>query len=153
MPLAEKSSRRNLDFALSRRAFFPALLREAWVLSGVFEGKPAFALSELGNLSDDQLAGLIPMIVPAFAVYVEGEWVVGRHKKTGTKMQLFPAEKESVLALNLFNGKVTLAAAGSRLAQQLGWDEAQGFACVKDLFLSLVSHLVCAPRNPLEPEE
>jgi hypothetical protein len=93
------------------------------------------------------------MILPTGAVYVEGERVVGRYKKTGIKIDLFPAERESVLALNQFNGKVTLATAGNRLAQQMGWDEAQGFAYVKDLFLSLVGHLICAPRSSLEFEE
>jgi len=153
LPPAEKSRRHNLDFSLSRRAFFPALLREAWVLSGTLKGKPAFTFSELGDLPDNQLAGLIPMILPTVAVYIDGERVVGRYKRTGTEIELFPAEKENVLALNQFNGKATLATAGSRLAQQMGWDEAQGFAYVKDLFLSLVGHLVCVPRNPLEPEE
>jgi hypothetical protein len=104
-------------------------------------------------LPDEQLAGLIPMILPAFAVYVEGECFVGRHKRTGTKIDLFPADKESVLALNQFNGKTTLAEAGSHLAQHMGWDDVQGFAYVKDLFLLLVSDLVCVPQNSVELEE
>ena len=39
---------------------------------------------------------------------------------------------------------------GSRLAQEMGWDEARSFAHARDLFLSLVQHVVCVPKNPLE---
>jgi hypothetical protein len=151
--LGEKSHDPNLDFSLNRRAFFPALLREVRVLSSTLKGSSSFALSELGHLPDDQLARLIPMIQPAFSVYVEGAQVVGRHRETGTEVELFPAERENVLALNLFTGRITLATAGRRLAQQMDWDEAQGFALVKDLFLLLVSQLVCVPCNSPGPEE
>jgi hypothetical protein len=151
--LAEKTHHHNLDFRLTRRAFLPALVREVRVLSSTLKGDRNLALSELGNLPDEQLAVLRPMILPAFSIYVDGERVVGRHKETGVVIDLFPAEKEGVLTLNQFNGKVTLGAAGGRLAQHMGWDEAQGFAYVKDLFLSLVGHLVCIPQNYVESEE
>jgi len=153
LTLAEKSHQHHLNFSLSRRAFFPALLREVQVLSSALRGSQSFALSGLGNLPDDQLARLIPMILPAFSTHIDGERVVGRHRETGAEVDLFPSEKENVLALNLFDGQTTLGTAGKRLAQQMGWDEVQGFAHVKDLFLTLVGHLVCVPRNSLEFDE
>jgi hypothetical protein len=151
--LVEKTRHHNLDFNLTRRAFFPALVREVRVLGSTLKGDRNPALSELGNLTDEQLAGLMPMILPAFSISVEGERVVGRHKETGVEIDLFLAEKESVLVLNQFNGKATLREVGGRLARHMGWDDARGFAYVKDLFLFLVGHLVCIPQNYVDFEE
>jgi hypothetical protein len=151
--LAERSRRSDLGFSLSRRAFFPALLREARVLSGTLKGGRSYALSELAGLPDDQLARLVPLILPVYAIYVDGERLVGRHAETSAFVELAPSVRENVLALNLFDGQITLGTAGRRLAQQMDWDEARGLAHVKDLFLSLVGRLVCVPRNSPEPEE
>lgn len=151
--MAERSRRSDPDFGLSRRAFFPALFREVQVLSGSLKGGRSYALSELRDLPDDQLARLVPLILPVFAIYVDGERLVGRHAETGVVVELAPSVRENVLALNLFDGQITLGTAGRRLAQQMDWDEARGFAHVRDLFLSWVGRLVCVPRNSPEPEE
>jgi hypothetical protein len=153
MKKGEGSGRSELDFSLSRRAFFPALIREAQVLSGTLKGVRSYPLRELGDLPDDQLADLIPVVQPDFAVLVEGEYLVARHRETGAVVQLVSAVKENVLALNLFDGRATLGTAGRLLARRMGWDGARGFAHVRELFLCLVGHLVCVPLNSPQPQE
>jgi hypothetical protein len=143
----------DLDFALSRRSFFPALLREAKVLSGTLQGVRSYPLRQLSDLPDDQLADLIPVIQPTISVVVEGEYLVGHHKDTDAVVQLVPSVKENVVALNLFDGRITLGTAGRLLARQMGWDGARGFAHVRDLFLSLAGRLICVPLNSPQPQE
>jgi hypothetical protein len=129
------------------------LLREARVLSSTLKGGRSFALSDLGDLPDEQLARLIPLVRPVFAIYVDGEQVVAQHRETGSVAGLAPSTKENVLALNLFSGQINLGTAGRRLAREMGWDEPRGFAHVKDLFFSLVGSLVCIPLNSPQSEE
>jgi hypothetical protein len=129
------------------------LLREARVLSSTLKGGRSFALSGLDDLPDEELARLIPLVRPGFAIYVDGEHVVAQNEKTGDIVDLGPSTKENVVALNHFDGQVNLGAVGRRLAHHMGWDEARGFAHVKDLFLSLVGRLVCVPLNAFESEE
>jgi hypothetical protein len=123
------------------------LLREARVLSSTLKGGRSFALSELAELPDEQLKALIPLVRPVFDVFVEGERLVARHKEAGSIIELGPATREQVMALNLLAAETRLEVAGRRMARQMGWQEERGFAYVKDLFLSLVAHLVCVPLN------
>jgi hypothetical protein len=142
-----------LDFRVSRRAFFPALIREVRVLSATFQGEQTFALSELGDLPDAQLARLIPLVVAGFLFEEQEGRIWARHRERNLAIELCAADRPNRLTLDLFDGEHTLAAAGSLLAQQMGWQPAAGFSHVKALFLDLVGHLVCVPRNPLEPAE
>lgn len=150
--MAGGADRHGLGFDLSRRDFFRALFLEARDLSGVTRGQRSFALSDLAELPDDELARLIPMVQPVFAVYVEDEYILARHGETGNVVELCPSARENILALNLFNGQIGLGTAGRRLALQMEWDESRGYEHVKGLFLSLVGRLICVPRNSLEPE-
>jgi hypothetical protein len=138
---------------MSRRAFLPALVREVRVLSTTARGKRSYELSDLGRLPDSQLARLIPMIHPALAIELVEERLTARHRETGEVVDLVPAVRENVLALNLFDGDLDLGMAGRRLAKQMSWDEAEGFAYAKSLFLSLVGRLVYFPRYSAAPEE
>lgn len=128
------------------------MIRDARVLSSTLKGGRSFALSELGDLPDEELARLFPLVRPGFAIYVDGEHVVAQNRETGDIVELGPSTKENVVALNHFSGEVNLGVVGRRLAHQMGWDEARGFAHVKDLFIALVGRLVCVPLNASEPE-
>jgi hypothetical protein len=141
--------RHDLSFSCDRRTFLPALLREAVVTLGIFKGGQGGRLSELDSLPDDRLAQLKPLVNPAYEIVVEDDCVWGRHKRTGTAFKLFSVEeRESLFTFNLFDGNYTLREAGHLLSEEMGWDEARSFAHARDLFLSLVSHLVCIPKDP-----
>lgn len=145
--------RGDLPFTCSRRGFWRALLNEALVLSDSLRGTPPFKLSELGGLSDNQLAQIKPIISPDYRIFVEQGRVCGREKRTGLVLKLFSIAKQNLLAFNLFDGKHKLGEIGERVSQEMDWDEAKGFAHTRGLFLSLVSRLVCVPKDPIEFDE
>jgi hypothetical protein len=143
---------RRLSFGLSRRAFFRALFLETKDMARALQGNRSFSLWRLGELPDDELARLVPVLQPGLAVTVEGQRLVARRTSTGERLDLAPASPENVLALNLFDGRLTLGTAGRRLASQMEWDRERGFVHVRDLFLELVERLVYLPRNAPEAE-
>lgn len=141
--------RDNLTFSCTRRSFLPALLRETVVTLGMLRGGLGCRLSDLETLPEDQLAQLKPTVNPAYEILVEEDCVWGRHRKTGAMVSLFSmGERENLLAFNLFDGIQDLGQAGRRLAQEMEWEEARGFAHVKEFFLLLVGKLVCVPKDP-----
>lgn len=136
-------------FTCSRREFLPSLLKETIVTLGMLRGGRGGRLSELADLPDEQLALIKPVVNPAFEVHVEEDYVLGRHKETGIILRLFSVEeREHLAAFNLFNGKRNLGQVGRLLAEELDWDETRGFAQACEVFLSLVGHLVCIPKEP-----
>lgn len=141
---------RDLSFVCSRRRFWLALLQEIFVIRGSFKGGQGWQLSELGRLPDDQLARVKPVVHPDCEIFPDQEHLWSRGKQTGVTLKLYPAERENVLALELFDGQHDLGEIGERLAREMGWDQARGFAHARDLFLSLVSRLVCVPKDPLD---
>lgn len=141
----------ELPFKVSRRQFWRALLQEVVVTYGSLKGRPGFALSDLGNLSDQQLARVKPILHPDCETFVEQDYVWSRCEQTEVTLRLFPAERENVVALELFDGQHELGEVGEHLAQEMGWEQAMAFAHARDLFLTLVSQLVCVPKDPLVP--
>lgn len=148
-----KPPRRDLSFTCSRRKLLPALFQEMVVIFGSLKGGQGCRLSDLGSLPDDQLAQIKPAVNPDYEIFVDRGHVCGRSKRTQATLKLFPMEKEYLAAFNLFNGRLNLGEIGARLSQEMGWDEAEGFAQARDLFLSLVRRLVCVPQNPPELDE
>jgi hypothetical protein len=145
----EPTPRRELPFACSRRSFLPALLRETIVTLDMSRGGRGGRLSDLGKLSDDELARIKPLVNPAYEILVQDDQVWARYRATDKVVRLFAAEeKANLVTFNLFDGRHSLGEIGKRLAKEMGWDMAQGFAHTRDLFLTLVSHLVCLPKDP-----
>lgn len=142
-------ARDNAPPRCSRRAFFPALLREATVTLGMLRGWQGGRLSELGSLPDQKLALLKPIVNPDYEIVVEEDCVWGRYRSTGATIRLFDLEERaSLLAFNMIDGKHSLGQIGRHLALEMGWAEARGFAYARDLFLFAASRLVCVPKNP-----
>ena len=136
-------------FTCTRRGFLPVLVREAMVTLGMMRGGQGCRLSELQDMSDEQLSGIKPVVNPAYEIQVEADHVLARYKKTGATVHLFPvAETAALTVFNLFDGRHTLDEAGAYLAGQMGWDKSAGFAYARDLFLCLVADLVCVPKDP-----
>jgi hypothetical protein len=146
--------RRDLEFNISRRAFWKALAQEAFVASRALKGEDSFPLSELGHLPDVHLARIKPVIHPLCEIYVDDGSVCSRYKDTGASVELFPlAQVEDRVTLGMFDGGHTLHEVGIRLSQALAWDEARAFAHARDLFLSLAERMICIPSDPRVPVE
>ena len=145
--MAEDQVPSRLRFPVSRRAFWRALLHEARVASGVLHGGREYRLEDLEALPREQLARLVPEVQPNWALHVEGERLVARGRETGTVLDLLPASKENVLALNLLDGHRTIAGAARRLAREMGWPEDEALGHVRTVFFVLAGALICLPRN------
>jgi hypothetical protein len=147
-----RPDRPSVHFDYSRRTFWRALFQEAQVVSGVLKGGQQCRLEDLDRLPDEVLAAIRPMVHPAYEVFVEGEWVYGRHTEEEILVRLFAtSETWKWVALGMFNGRQTLEEIGARLAQAMEWQRARGFSQALALFLALANHLICIPRDPLEP--
>jgi hypothetical protein len=86
---------------------------------------------------------------PACEILIEKDWLCGRYGGTEGPRRCFSLEeKENLVAFNLFSGQLSLGDIGRRLAGEMGWDEARGFAHAKGVFLSLASQGICTPRDP-----
>jgi hypothetical protein len=145
-------SKRRLDkaFACSRRNVWPALLQELRVWYDSIQGQPGGRLAALRDLDDEQLAKIRPMLNPDYEILVEQDVVCCRAKGVTETRPLFRMKQENLTTFNQFIGQRTLAEIGAQLAQQMGWEQAEGFCYARDLFLDLVDRLVCVPRDPPE---
>lgn len=148
-----KHPRRDLPFTCSRRTFFRALFQEAAVIRGSLKGKPGFRLSELGSLPDDELAQVKPMVHPQYEIFTDEGNVWARYKlKERAPLKLFSTEeRENLVPFTMFDGQHTLGEISSHLAQEMGWTQVRALAHVRDLFLSLVTPMICVPADPPEP--
>jgi len=101
-------------------------------------------------MDDEQLAEIKPILNPQYEILVEQNYICCRLDGTSKTRQLFRMTRENLATFNQFTGKRTLAEIGAQLARQMGWEESDGFAYARNLFLALVDRLVCVPRDPPE---
>jgi hypothetical protein len=141
----------ELPIKVSRRRFWRALLQEVVVTYGSLKGRPGYALSDLGRLSDQQLARIKPILHPDCETFVDQGYMWSRCKETEAILKLFPIVRENMMAFERFDGQHDLGEIGEHVGQEMGWDAARGFAHSRKLFLLLVSRLVCVPKDPPSP--
>jgi hypothetical protein len=146
-------SPQDISPTCNRRQFWRAMLHEAFVISEALKGKPPYQLSELGQLPDEQLAQIKPIVNSNHKIFIDQGYVYSQSKKSETTFKLFPMAKENLVVFNMFNGENSLGEVGRQVSQEMDWDEARGFAHARGLFLDLVRRLVCLPQNPLEFDE
>lgn len=137
----------RLALRVSRRGFWSALTAEVLVSGDRRRGSPSFRLADLGEWPDEQLAGLVPMIVPGCEITARDGWVWGRPPRTERSVQLFPLDSPALTAFNLFNGSTPLGGVGQRLAESQGWDPGRGLAYARGLFLCLGLAGICQPTG------
>ena len=141
----EKFPRRPLVSGVTRRRLWSALTTEFLVYSGQGRGGTAYKLADLGELPDEQLAEVVPEVVPGCEIAVRGGFAWGRPPSARRPIELFPLDSPALTAFNSFNGLTPLGEASVRLAQASGWDEARSLAYVRGLFLCLVMAGICRP--------
>ncbi len=135
----------------SRRMFFPMFLHEAVLMAETARGKPGLRLSELGDLPDKQLSEIIPVVNPEYEISVDQGHVWARAKNAEDPVKLFPMDSDAVATFNHFNGQHTLGEIATSLAQAVDADADAAFAYAKQVFLALAKHLICLPKNPVDP--
>jgi hypothetical protein len=134
----EKFRHGGLPINISRRSFFSTLLNEFLVYSGKMDGGVGLKLTELGDSPDEELFGIIPVIIAGTEVKINRTYVSGRPLKGEHSYRLFSIHSPALVAFNLMNGENALAEIADALRQETGWDEERSFAYVRGLFLSLV---------------
>lgn len=143
-------SKRTLQHTFSRRRLLPALIRELFVAAGTLRGGKGLSLTDLADLPREQLALIMPRINPEFELSVVDGHVWSQHLRTGRWRQHFTVDPTSTYVFNQFDGVHTLGEVSFGLASSMQWEEDVAFACVADLFLSLVRYYVVLPANSLE---
>jgi hypothetical protein len=141
----------TLAFHLPRRKFLTALAAEFLVSARRREGEQVFALADLGNWTNEQLAGIVPVISQDCEIAVMEGCVWGRPPGRQQPVQLFPLAAPILAVFNRLNGQTSLEANARSLEQETGWNAERSFAYVRGLFLWLVLARVCLPKG-LGPE-
>jgi hypothetical protein len=136
-----------LNFQVSRKRFFSSLLEYLHVSDLETTGVPAYNLSSLGMLPDEDLAQIVPEVLPECKISLKDGYVWGKMREKSQPTRLFPANSPALMVFNLFDRKNTLVDASRQLALEKRWEASYSFAYVRGLFLWLVLLKVCQPRN------
>jgi hypothetical protein len=133
----------------SRRSFLPMLLREIAVTIQSAQGTPTHQINELGDLPDDELAAIRPIINPICRIHVADGQVCSqpRDKEDAPLRVHFPTAPENLAVFNRINGQQTLGEIAESVAGQFGWEPERAFSHTRELFLALASYLVAVPQN------
>ncbi len=135
-----------------RRAFLPMLLREVAVTVKSAQGMPAHQINELGDLPDETLAAIRPIINPIYRIRVVEGQVCSQLKddESAPVRMHFAATPENLAVFNRINGRQSIGEIVGEVAVTLGWEAEQSFTHTRDMFLGLASQLVAVPQNSPE---
>ncbi len=143
----EQVPRGQLAFKANRRKFLPSLLVEIQAFNKKADGGAVLKLADLGNCSDEELAGIIPVIVPGCEISLINDSVYARPPDAIEPFELFPVGTPALKVFNLFNGFNTLDEACYQLLLETDWEIPRAFAYVRGVFLWLVLAGVCRPAG------
>lgn len=143
--------RQKLPQQVKRSQMLSALLEELDGSTSASAGQQAFRLVDLGDLADEGLASMTPVLLTDPDL-IEEQGYLWKQAARGEKgMQLFPLEEPARLAFECFDGNYNLAAIALKLSTKLGWEFEKAFAYTRGMFLALVFAGVCFPKEPLAP--
>lgn len=135
----------KLAFKVSRRKFLPSLLVEIEAYNKKVDGGAVLKLADLGTCSDQELAGIIPVIVAGCEISLVDNFVYAKPPDAIEAFELFPLDTPALRVFNLFNGLNTLDEISYQLLLENNWEIPRTFAYVRGFFLWLVLAGVCLP--------
>jgi len=138
--------RRELSFKFNRREFFANLGMDMRVAEGERRGGVGVKLAQLGELSDTELAPIVPQVRPDCRILLQDPYVCAQKPDAPEPVRLFRTDQATLSAFNGMNGRNPLGVIGQQVAQQMQWPPGQGFAFTRGLFLHLVQLQVVVPR-------
>jgi hypothetical protein len=140
----EEYPRRPLPFGLTRRELFGSLKLE-WERRAAKDPGPAYKLTMLGALPDDELARIVPDLVPGSQLSTVDGVVWGRPRPDAPPRKLFAAERANLVVIEAIDGQNSLGAIAEKLRGDSAGLADRSFAHVRDVFLELVLARVAAP--------
>lgn len=143
----EKVPHGRLPINTSRRKFLPTLLTELESYNKKLDGGVVLKLADLGNCPNEELAFVMPVIVPTCKISMEGNSVYARLPSISQPIELFPLDTPAITIFKLFDGTATLDEISEYLSHVTGWDIARAFAYTRGFFLWLVLAGVCVPKE------
>lgn len=133
-------------FPRARRELLPAAV-EWWRARSDPERRPAFRLSELGTMPDEELADMTPAIARGCEISVRDGTVWGRPAGSDTPVPLLGTTPPELCVFNAMNGRWTIGEIAASVAADTGWPSGRAFAFTRGVFLHLVRLRVCAPTE------
>jgi hypothetical protein len=140
----EEYPQRFLPLKLTRRELFGSL-RFEFERRAAKDPGPAYKLTALGAFPDDELAEIVPALVPGSRLSITDGVVWAVSRPNAPPRRLFAAERANLVVIEAIDGHSSLGA----IAETLRGDSAgladRSFAHVRSLFLELVLAHVAAP--------
>ncbi|MGA2471703.1 MAG: hypothetical protein ABSG64_13555 [Solirubrobacteraceae bacterium] len=140
----EQHPRQPLSFKLTRRELFGSLSVEL-ERRAVSDGGPAYTLTTLGALPDDDLARIVPQLVPECQLSIADGAVSASLRPGAPSQRLFAAAPANLAVLEAIDGQNSLGAIAELLRANSPPAADDSFAHVRDLFLELVLAHVATP--------
>lgn len=144
-PGIEEFPRRPLSFRYTRRELFGSLRSELERRRTSDPGLPAYKLTTLGDMPDERLASIVPVLISECRPSVVGGAVCIRDRMEGPPRKLFPADPANLLVLDAIDGRRSLGTIAEALANQMPGLGERAFAQVRNLFLVLVEARAAVP--------
>jgi hypothetical protein len=139
--------RGKLNANINRRLFFSSLVNEIRAVRPDPTAHPVYKLSDLGEISDYELARIIPELIPGCQFVPRDGILWGRPSATQKEDRLFSAESPAFQVYHLFNGQNTILDISRIIGPQYHWGLQHAFAYVRGVFLSLVVKKLAAPKE------
>jgi hypothetical protein len=143
----EEFPRSDLDIGITRREFLSVMAAELRQFSRQDYGAVAIRIQKFGSLTDDQLSGIIPRILPEAHVHLQEGAVWAKPPNSTRPVRLFPVEPLVNFTFNHFNGKKSLEEIAEALTERSDLPFERAFRFTRGLFLTLVKAGVCLPAN------
>ena len=143
----DKVPRGRLPINVNRRKFLPSLLAELEAYNKKMDGGVVLKLEDLGNCPDEDLAFIMPKIVPTCKLSTKGNSVYASLPTTSQPIELFPLDAPARIIFNFFDGTATIDEISEYLSHETGWTIERAFAYTRGFFLWLVLAGVCIPKG------
>jgi len=142
----ESFPRGKLPAQLTRRQFFSGLINEIRAFAHE-ENHPVYRLSDLGDMPNQDLVWVVPVLLPGGEISSKEGYVWGKAPAARNPVRLFPADSPAAFVLEQFNGERTIVDASRSLAVSAVWDKQRAFAYVRGVFLWLVLAKLYVPKG------
>lgn len=130
------------NIPLNRRNFLRAALGEAAGVVDEFRTASKYQLSELFNLTDQQIRCLKPVVYPEVMVEEQDGQLIGFTLEDDDGVQLFESTNLNKAVLAAFTGTQDIGLISKHIAITFDLDPMDSFQLVKNHFFTLAKHSI-----------